>query len=149
METNNSPSLLRVVGIGLLAGFVSQGLMGALFMNPWSLALLSDPGLQSALYRELSALRPLVPSIVGLVLWGVVPAFLHRRLAHPGPWWKSGLATGAWVWGLFWLPQEWFMYITLLAEPLPLALLELAFAAVGCAAQGLLLGWGLAPRKAP
>lgn len=140
-------SWLWFVVVGLGAGFVSQGIMGALFMNPWSQAVLMDPGLQSSLYRELSVLRPLVPSIVGLVLWGLVPALLHRRLAHPGPWWKAGLVTGAWVWALFWLPQEWFMYITLLAEPVPLATLELVFAAVGCAVQGLILGWGLAPRR--
>lgn len=147
MNTTTVSSRWRVVLVGLLAGFVSQGVMGALFMNPWSQSLLSDPGLQSSLYRELSALRPLVPSIVGLVVWGIVPAVLHHRLATPGSWAKAGLVTGAWVWVLFWLPQEWFMYVTLIGEPLPLAALELVFAAVGCAVQGLILAWGLAPRK--
>lgn len=146
METK-TVSLVRCVVVGLAAGFVSQGVMGALFMNPWSQAVLGNPGFQSSLYRELSALRPLVPSIIGLVAWGVVPALLHRRLGHSGPRWRSGLATGAWVWALFWLPQEWFMYVTLIGEPLPLAALELAFAAVGCGVQGLILGWGLAPQR--
>lgn len=146
MKPNPFLPLFRTILVGLVAGFVSQGVMGALFLNPWIQPLLYDPTWQSRLYREITPLRDLVPSIVGLVVWGVVPALLHRRLAPTTAPWVAGLATGAWIWALYWLPQEWFVYVTLLGEPLPLAGVELLLAAVGCAVQGLILGWGLKSR---
>lgn len=121
--------------------------MGLLFLNPWTQSLLYHADWQSLLYRQVTPQRDLLPSIVGLVVWGVVPAFLHRRLALPGSPWRAGLATATWIGLLFWLPQEWFIYVTLLGEPLPLAALELLFAALGCLVQGWLLAFGLRERN--
>lgn len=150
MKSNNTTSsLVRTALWGLLAAFVSQGLMGVLFLNPWTQGLLYHEQWQSLLYRQVTPQRDLLPSIVGLVVWGLIPAFLHRRLAPSGSPWRAGLATATWIWLLFWLPQEWFIYVTLLGEPLPLAGLELVLAALGSLAQGLLLAIGLKPGRAP
>ena len=43
------------------------------------------------------------------------------------------------LWALYWLPQEWFIYITLLREPLPLAGLELLILGLGSIVEGVII----------
>jgi hypothetical protein len=48
------------------------------------------------------------------------------------------------IWAMFWLFQEWFIYHTLLAEPLLLNLLELSILLVGSLIEGVVIAFFLA-----
>jgi hypothetical protein len=56
--------------------------------------------------------------------------------SHRGVRRDVGLRLGALIWGVYWLPQEWFIYHTLLHEPLLLCALELVLLAIGSVVAG-------------
>lgn len=45
------------------------------------------------------------------------------------------------IWMLYWVFQEWFMFHTLLEEPIVLALLELVILLFGSLVEGLVIAW--------
>ena len=51
---------------------------------------------------------------------------------------------GLTIWVMYWLSQEWFIYHTLLKEPLLLNLLELAILLIGSLVEGLIIAFFLA-----
>jgi hypothetical protein len=48
------------------------------------------------------------------------------------------------IWLMYWLFQEWFIYHTLLGEPLFLNLLELSILIVGSLVEGIVISFFLA-----
>jgi hypothetical protein len=81
-------------------------------------------------------------SVAGLVVLSAIHGWLYACFARAMPggnWPQKGLFWGAVIFTMFWLPQEWFVYHTLLGEPLLLNLLELTVLSVGSAAEGLVI----------
>jgi hypothetical protein len=59
---------------------------------------------------------------------------------------RQGLFFGAMIWLMYWVPQEWFIYHTLLGEPLTLNALELVLLSIGSGVEGVFLAYVLNSR---
>jgi hypothetical protein len=142
---------LKIVIAGLVAGFVGNGIMGAVFSSPPVRALLYNPEFQSRLFIEITPLRNLPVSVAGLVVLSVIHAWLFFVLqgAIPGKTRiRKGLFWGFTIWAMYWLFQEWFIYHTLLNEPLLLNALELSILLAGSLAEGVIISLFLARTSA-
>lgn len=139
---------LKTTLAGLVAGFVGNGVLGALFSSPPIQTILYSPRWQSQLFIEVTPKRNIPVSVAGLVVLSVIHAWLFRVLktAIPGRSWKSkGLFWGLSIWLMYWLSQEWFIYHTLLGEPLLLNILELSILLTGSLVEGLIIAFFLTP----
>jgi len=133
---------LRSAAAGLAGGFAGNALLGALFSSPPVRAVLYDPARQSALFRELTPQRDIPVSVAGLVMLSVIHGWLYALLrpSIPGATpLRKGLFWGLVIWAMYWLFQEWFIYHTLLQEPLLLCLLELAILLAGSLLEGVVI----------
>jgi hypothetical protein len=132
----------RGVAAGLVGGLAGQLVMAPLFVNPLTQRVLYDPALQSETFRTVTAGRNVGLSVVGLVLLSAIHGALYAvlRPSVPGSTWiGKGLFWGLVIWSMYWLFQEWFVYVTLLGEPPLLAVLELALTGVGSLCEGLVI----------
>lgn len=132
----------KVVVAGLVGGFVGNGVLGALFSSPPVQAILYDPSIQSPLFLEVTPNRNIPLSVAGLVVLSVIHSWLFSVLVPSVPgrsWVGKGLFWGVVIWSMYWVFQEWFIYNTLLGEPLLLNLLELALLLVGSLVEGLII----------
>lgn len=137
---------------GMLGGFVGNGVLGLLFTTDALRSILYDPGIQSPLFLEITPQRNIPLSVAGLVMLSAVHGWLYVRFAPAMPgrnWQQKGVFWGVVIFTMFWLPQEWFVYHTLLGEPLLLNLLELTILSVGSVAEGLVIAACLRPVLAP
>jgi hypothetical protein len=144
--------LWKVVIAGLLGGFVGNGILGALFSSAPIRAVLYNPDIQSPLFIEVTPLRNIAASVAGLVVLSAVHSWLFSILAPAVPgttWLRQGLFWGLVIWLMYWLFQEWFIYHTLLGEPILLNLLELAILLVGSLAEGVVIAFVLRGRARP
>ena len=134
---------------GWVGGFVGNALLGALFSSPWIMSALYHPGWQSPMFIEITPQRNIAVSVIGLVVLSGLHGALFQQLAPSIPgrsWLTKGVAFGAAIWATYWLFQEWFIYVTLLKEPLLLALLELAILFCGSLLEGAVIAWFLIGR---
>ena len=137
----------RIIFSGLIGGFIGNGLLGALFSSQPIQAILYNPHWQSQLFMEITPKRNIPVSVAGLVILSIIHAWLFNvfKKAIPGrTWLKKGLFWGFTIWLMYWLFQEWFIYNTLLGEPLILNLLELSILIIGSLAEGVIIAFFLA-----
>ncbi|MBI2516159.1 MAG: hypothetical protein HYV95_04525 [Opitutae bacterium] len=152
MNEKTTVSPVRITWAGLLAGLGGNALLGLLFTSPPVKAVLFNPAWQSPRFIELAAQRNVPVSVLGLVALSVPLAWLFVRLqaAMPGRTWRGrGLFWGLAIWLMYWLPQEWFIYHTLIGEPLALCGLELLLLLAGALVQGLILAGLLREERRP
>jgi hypothetical protein len=136
---------IKIILVGLIAGAVSEALLGTLFMMPFTQSILYNPGVQSQLYINITPTRNLPLSVGGLVVLSIIHAWLFTVLMHAipgGTWVKKGLFWGVVIWLMYWVFQEWWIYHTLLLEPLILNLLELVLLLLGSLVEGLIIAFG-------
>lgn len=144
-------SALRALLAGLAGGLVVNLAMLLTFRLigfGWNGGgILLDPSIQSrkliAVWTQIEPI-PLVvsnpaPIVMGLILFGIVHAFIYRWLA---PAWPPGIVSRAWrmaalVFFLSFLFWEFFAPFNQLGEPLPLIGLELIFWAAVAIAEAL------------
>ena len=141
----------RVALAGLIGGFVGNGVLGALFSSPPVQQILYDPAIQSRLFLEVTPQRNIPVSVAGLVVLSVIHAWLFAVLlpSIPGRTWiGKGAFWGLTIWLMYWVFQEWFIYHTLLGEPVLLNILELGILLLGSVVEGVLIAFVLA-RKVP
>ncbi|MCX6132103.1 MAG: hypothetical protein NTX25_23985, partial [Proteobacteria bacterium] len=103
------------------------------------------------LFLEVTPQRNIPLSVAGLVILSGFHGWLFSLFAPSIPgqtWFKRGLFWGLVIWLLFWLPQEWFIYHTLLMEPLALNAVELIVLLIGSLVEGLVIARILTLRKA-
>ena len=127
---------------GMFGGFVGNGVLGMLFSSDVLRSILYDPAIQSALFLEVTAQRDIPLSVAGLVVLSTIHGWLYVQFAPANPgrgWVQKGVWWGAVIFAMFWLPQEWFIYYTLLQEPLLLSVVELTVLWVGSVAEGLVI----------
>lgn len=127
---------------GVAGGFVGNGILGVVFSLPILCNLLYDPHLQSKTFIDVTANRDIPLSVAGLVLLSAIHGFLFLlfKQSIPGSTnLKKGLFWGLVIWLFFWLPQEWFIYHTLLGEPLILNTVELIVLLIGAMGEGLVI----------
>ena len=127
---------------GIVGGFVGNASLGVMFSLPLVRRILYDPDLQSRLFLEVTPQRDIPVSVAGLVVLSAVHGWLFAQFgrAIPGDTWKrKGLYWGMVIFAFYWLPQEWFVYHTLLGEPLLLNLLELSLLFVGSLVEGIVI----------
>ena len=139
---------LKIIIAGLIGGFVGNGILGALFSTPPVRSLLYSPELQSELFRQVTPHRNISVSVAGLIMLSIVHAWLFAILfaSIPGrTWLRKGLFWGVAIWAMYWVFQEWFIYHTLLDEPLLLCLLELLILLLGSLVEGVLISLILRP----
>lgn len=139
MIKNNT---VKILIAGLVGGFVGNGVMGALFSSTPIRAILYNPEWQSRLFMEITPNRNIPVSVAGLVILSVIHAWLFSVFmpSMPGKTWlKKGLFWGLTIWLMYWLFQEWFIYHTLLGEPLILNLLELFILLLGSLVEGIII----------
>ena len=137
-------SWFRVIVAGLAGGFVGNGVLGALFSSPPVHRVLYDPAIQSALFIEITPTRNIPVSVAGLVVLSIIHAWLFAilRSSIPGAtWFRKGLFWGIVIWSMYWLFQEWFIYHTLLGEPLLLNFLELTILLAGSLIEGVVIAY--------
>lgn len=136
--------ILRITIAGLIGGFVGEGIMGGLFMSPPINSILYNPEIQSQLFIEITPDRDLLKSIAGMVVLSIAHAWFYSIFIQsiPGKTWiKKGLFWGFTIWLMYWVFQEWFIYHTLLKEPIILNLLELTILLLGSLAEGIIIAW--------
>jgi len=134
----------KAIVAGLLGGFIGNGVLGALFSTPLIRSILYNPALQSTLFIDITPKRNIPVSVTGLVLLSAVHGwfFAVLRPSVPGSnWIQKGLFWGFFIWAMYWLFQEWFIYHTLLQEPLILNLLELVLLLSGSLIEGLIISF--------
>jgi hypothetical protein len=139
-----SPGILRAALAGWIGGLAGNALLGALFTSAPVQGLLYDPRWQSALFLQVTPQRNVAASVAGLVLLSAIHGALYAWLRPALPGRTSllrGLFWGFVLWALYWLPQEWFIYVTLLQEPPALAAFELALLLAGALLEGVLIAW--------
>ncbi len=144
-------SPLKIALAGLLGGFVANGVLGAIFSSPPIKSILYNPEIQSQLYIEITLKRNIPVSVTGLVVLSVIHSWLFSifQPSIPGnTWFRQGLFWGFTIFLMFWLFQEWFIYHTLLREPLILALLELSILFAGSLVEGVIIAFFLARQVA-
>lgn len=132
----------RAVIGGWIGGFVGNALLGAVFSTPWVKRVLYDPSLQSDVFISLTPQRDIAVSVIGLIVLSGIHGLLFAQLCSSIPgrsWIAKGLWWGLAIWATYWLFQEWFIYVTLLGEPLALAAIELAILLLGSLLEGLVV----------
>ena len=137
---------IRIILAGLIGGLIGEGIMGGLFMSPPINSILYDPSIQSQLFIDITPERDLFKSIAGMIVLSVAHAWFYTLFIQsiPGKTWiHKGIFWGFTIWLLYWVFQEWFIYHTLLNEPLILNLLELAVLLVGSIVEGIVIAWFL------
>ena len=135
---------LTIIIAGLIGGFIGEGIMGGLFMSPPINSILYNPEIQSQLFIEITPDRDLLKSIAGMVILSIAHAWFYSIFIQsiPGKTWiKKGLFWGFTIWLMYWVFQEWFIYHTLLNEPILLNLLELTILLLGSLAEGIIIAW--------
>ena len=143
---------MNILAAGLIGGFIANGVLGALFSSQPVSAILYNPDWQSPLFIEITTKRNIPVSVAGLVVLSIIHAWLFHVLmpSIPGKTWiKKGLFWGLTIWLMYWLFQEWFVYNTLLGEPLVLNLLELTILMLGSLVEGIIIAFFLARRSQP
>lgn len=133
---------LTIISSGLLAGFISEGFLGALFMSQPIQKILYNPNWQSKLFLEITPTRDLFPSVAGIVILSISHSWFFNlfQKSIPGQTWiNKGLFWGMTIWLMYWVFQEWFVYHTLLREPILLNLVELAILLIGSLIEGLII----------
>ncbi|MBI5074321.1 MAG: hypothetical protein HZB62_04035 [Nitrospirae bacterium] len=143
MKKSKSAILLA----GLIGGFVGNGVLGVLFTLPVIKNLLYDPTIQSRLFIDITPSRNMPVSVTGLVILSISHGWLFSvfQPSIPGnSWWKKGIFWGLTIWIMYWVFQEWFIYHTLLAEPIILNILELTLLLVGSLVEGVIIAYILA-----
>ena len=141
----------KILLAGLVGGFVGNGVLGALFSSPPIQRILYNPEWQSPLFIAITPKRNIPISVGGLVVLSVIHAWLFDvfHAAIPGrAWLQKGMFWGLTIWLMYWLFQEWFIYNTLLGEPLLLNVLELTILLSGSLVEGIIIAFFLA-RKQP
>lgn len=134
----------KAIVAGLLGGFIGNGVLGALFSTPFIKSILYNPAFQSPLFIDITPKRNIPVSVTGLVLLSAIHGWLFAvlRPSIPGSnWVQKGLFWGFTIWAMYWLFQEWFIYHTLLQEPLILNLLELILLLAGSVIEGLIISF--------
>lgn len=134
--------LLRSLFAGLIGGFVGQGLLGVLFANPITVSVLYNPKWQSDLFISITPQRNILISVAGLVVLSAIHGWLYAMLSPAIPartTLRRGLFWGLIIWLMYWVFQEWFIYHTLLREPLLLNALELLLLLVGSLVEGIII----------
>ena len=137
---------MKIIWVGLLGGFISEGFLGAMFMSSPIQGILYNPEWQSKLFLEITPKRDLFPSIAGIVILSVAHSWLFNlfQASIPGKSWISkGLFWGFTIWLMYWVFQEWFIYHTLLQEPILLNLVELTILLGGSFIEGIIISWFL------
>lgn len=139
--TQKAPSKVgKIILAGLLGGFFGEGVLGVLFSSGPVKSLLYNPQYQSKLFIDITPTRNLPLSVVGLIVLSVIHSWLFSVLKPSIPgrsWVQKGLFWGLVIWLMFWVFQEWFIYHTLLQEPLLLNAFELMILLVGSLVEGL------------
>ena len=137
---NKKPA--KIIYSGLIAGLISEGVLGILFMSPPIQKILYNPELQSKYFLEITPTRELLPSILGIVILSISHSWLFTvfQKSIPGKsWFHKGLFWGFTIWLMYWVFQEWFIYHTLLLEPLILNFVELLILLVGSLIEGIII----------
>ena len=132
----------QILLAGIVGGFVGNGVLGALFSSPPIKAILYNPALQSQLFRDVTPTRNIPVSVAGLVVLSVIHAWLFATVQPSIPGntpFKKGLFWGLAIWLMYWVFQEWFIYHTLLQEPLLLCSLELVILLLGSLVEGVII----------
>lgn len=134
---------------GIAGGFAGNGILGLMFSSGPVRSVLYDPNLQSELFISLTPQRDLPYSVGGLIVLSAAHGLLFEMLhpALPGrSWLLKGVAWGGIIWLMYWVFQEWFIYHTLLGEPLLLAAFELLILLTGSLVEGIAIAALLRPR---
>jgi hypothetical protein len=132
----------RALIAGWIGGFSANGLLGAIFSNQWVRSVLYDPNLQSQLFITITPQRNLAASVIGLIVLSGIHGLLYSLLSPSIPGrtlLMKGMTWGLMIWASYWLFQEWFIYVTLLGEPLVLAAFELFLLLAGALLEGVVI----------
>ena len=76
---------LKIIITGLLAGFVSEGILGALFVSPFIKSILYNPAIQSQLFIEITPQRNVPVSIIGIIILSIIHAWLSHHFCKINP----------------------------------------------------------------
>ncbi len=143
-------NLGKIVLSGLIGGFLGNGVLGVIFSLPPIRSLLYNPSIQSKIFIDITPARNIPLSVGGLILLSIIHSwlFLVFMPSIPSPsWLKKGIFWGMVIWLMFWVFQEWFIYHTLLREPILLNALELVILLLGSLVEGVVIAFFLARRK--
>ncbi|TXT26407.1 MAG: hypothetical protein FD134_567 [Gallionellaceae bacterium] len=133
---------MRALLAGWLGGFIGNAFLGAAFSSPWIKGVLYNPTWQSPLFLQITPQRNIAVSVIGLVVLSGLHGVLFNlfQSAMPGRTaWQKGAFWGLCIWAMYWLFQEWFIYVTLLDEPVLLATLELTILLIGSLIEGIVI----------
>jgi hypothetical protein len=141
---------VKIITAGLIGGFFGNGLLGAVFSLPFIKGILYDPSIQSQLFIEVTPVRNVPLSVIGLIILSTLHAYFFSVFSPSIPgrtWLRKGFFWGFTIWAMYWLFQEWFIYHTLLGEPVILNVLELSILLCGSLLEGIIIAFVLAKKR--
>lgn len=141
-KLNNRFGILRIMLAGLVAGLVSHGLLGMIFTSTAIESIIYHPELQSELFNQVVPQRNVYQTLLGLSLLSILHSGFYAIFYQsiPGSTWiRKGLFWGFTLWALYWLFQDWFMFHTLLNEPVLMNLFQLSIMLICSLIEGLLI----------
>jgi len=133
---------IRIILSGVLAGAVSNAVVGFVFTRKPIHALMHDGSRNSRRYIDTAAQMNLPMAVIGLILLSVIHSAIFAFIGNalPGTTWLShGIAFGVMIWLFFWLFQEWFAFHCLLGVPFSLNSFRLFVLLIGSVIEGIII----------
>ncbi len=118
----------RILLAGLVAGLISNGLLGVIFTSSPVESIIYHPELQSDTFNQVVPHRNVYVTLVGLCILSMIHSLFYAVFYQSIPgtsWLRKGLFWGFTVWAIYWVFQDWFMFHTLLHEPVLLNIFQL------------------------
>lgn len=137
-------SPMRIILSGLLAGAVSNAVVGLIFTRKPVHAMIHDSSRNSRRYIDTASQMNLPVAIIGLILLSIIHSFIFAYIGAslPGATWISrGIVFGIMIWLFFWLFQEWFAFHCLLGVPFSLNFFRLCVLLIGAVIEGIIISW--------
>lgn len=135
---------IRIVSAGLLAGAVSNAVVGLIFTRKPVHAMMHDSSRNSRKYIDVATQMNLPVAIIGLILLSVIHSVIFAFIgaALPGSTWLTrGIIFGVMIWLFFWLFQEWFAFHCLLSVPISINSFRLVVLLIGAVIEGIIISW--------
>jgi hypothetical protein len=137
-------SPLRIISSGLLAGAISNAVVGFIFTRKPIHGMIHDSSRNSRKYIDTASQMNLPVAIIGLILLSVIHSVIFAFIGAslPGVTWVSrGIFFGIMIWLFFWLFQEWFAFHCLLGVPFTINSFRLLVLLIGAVIEGVIISW--------
>lgn len=134
----------KIVVSGIIGGAVGYAVTAAIFSTQAVKEIIFNPDIQSKVFISLLQNGNMPLAAAGLILLSVIHSWLFELLRPSIPghtWFAKGLFWGLVIWLMFWLFQEWFVFLALVKQPWHLSAFELLLKLPGALIEGAIIAY--------